>query len=244
MTGAEFPLPKYARVVTELRRRIEDGTYRPGDMLPSEAQLVREFGVGRTTVVRALQILQHDGWIAREHGLGSYAKGRPTQPKGSTRPGRALLDRPETTNGVRIVEARPASLPRHVAALLGLEDGAPGVLRQSVTEYDGRPVELVSLWLPEYVAVGTDLAARRLLATGVRQHLRKVKQIRVDHILERMAARLPSDHEADLLKVKQNTPVLGVTATVYDAADRPLLVADVALPGELHELEDVYAVTD
>jgi GntR family transcriptional regulator len=64
MADVEFPLPKYARVVTELRRRIEEGVYSPGEMLPSEAQLVREFGIGRTTIVRALQILQHDGWIS------------------------------------------------------------------------------------------------------------------------------------------------------------------------------------
>lgn len=242
--GAEFPLPKYARVVTELRRRIEDGTLRPGDLLPSEAQLVREFGVGRTTVVRALQMLQHDGWITREHGLGSYVKGRPAQQMGTTRPGQTLLDRPETSPGVTVVEARPAELPRHVAALLGLEEGAPGVLRQWVGEYNGRPVELVSLWLPEQVAAGTDLGMPAPLATGVRQHLRKLKQLRVDHIVERMSARLPSAQEADLLKVEATSPVLGVTATVYDAGDRPLLVADVALPGELHELEEAYSVTD
>ena len=45
MADVEFPLPKYARVVTELRRRIEEGVYKPGEMLPSEAQLVREFGI-------------------------------------------------------------------------------------------------------------------------------------------------------------------------------------------------------
>ena len=40
-----------------IQERIESGEYAPGDMLPSETQLVRELGVGRTTVVRALQTL-------------------------------------------------------------------------------------------------------------------------------------------------------------------------------------------
>lgn len=75
MSSLEFEPPKYARVVLELRRRIENGDYAPGAMLPSESQLVREFAVGRTTVVRALQMLQQDGWIIREHGRGSYVKG-------------------------------------------------------------------------------------------------------------------------------------------------------------------------
>ena len=105
MADAEFPLPKYARVVTELRRRIEDGVYRPGDMLPSESQLVREFGIGRTTIVRALQMLQHDGWITREHGLGSYVKARPAGARSSSRVGLAVLDQPETGEGFSLIHA-------------------------------------------------------------------------------------------------------------------------------------------
>ncbi|MFC5946611.1 GntR family transcriptional regulator, partial [Micromonospora harpali] len=57
-----FAPPKYAQVMTAIQQRIEAGEYAPGDMLPSETQLVREFGVGRTTVVRALQTLAMQGW--------------------------------------------------------------------------------------------------------------------------------------------------------------------------------------
>src|SRR4051794_2842023 len=111
MAELEVPLPKYARVVTELRRRIEDGEYRPGDMLPSEAQLVREFGIGRTTIVRALGILQSDGWITREHGLGSYVKGRPAGERSSTRLGRAVLGVTPAPERVSLLHARAAPIP-------------------------------------------------------------------------------------------------------------------------------------
>lgn len=74
---AEWQPPKYARVVLTLRERIARGDYAPGALLPSESQLVAELGVGRTTIVRALGILQQEGWITREHGRGSYARGRP-----------------------------------------------------------------------------------------------------------------------------------------------------------------------
>src|SRR4029078_13356125 len=67
----DFAPPKYAQVMRAIQERIESGEYAPGDMLPSETQLVRELGVGRTTVVRALQTLAMQGWIEREHGRGS-----------------------------------------------------------------------------------------------------------------------------------------------------------------------------
>ncbi len=243
MVADEFPLPKYARVVTELRRRIETGEYSPGDLLPSEAQLVREFGIGRTTIVRALQMLQTDGWITREHGLGSYVKARPAGEKNSTRLGRAVLELPETTPGFSLLHAGPADAPPQVATLLGAP-GDAAVLRRWVSMYDGRPSELVSCWFPASIADGTDLGKADPLVSGIRQHLQAIKHARVDHIVERLSARLPDPREAELLQIAAGSPVLEVTATVHDASDVLLLIVAIALPGELHELEDSYAVTD
>ena len=243
MTDMEFPLPKYARVVTELRRRITEGVYKPGDMLPSEAQLVREFGIGRTTIVRALQILQHDGWITREHGLGSYVKARPAPGHGNTRLGRAVLELPETADGFSLVHAGPASLPSPVAELMGTDDDT-AVLRRWVSTYEGRPSELVSCWFPSSVADGTDLGKPEPLAGGIRAHLQAIKHARIDHITERLSARLPEAGEAELLQIDPASPVLEVLARVRDASDVLLLVVAVVLPGDLHELEDTYAVTD
>ena len=90
----DYTPPKYIQVMSTIQQRIEAGEYRPGDMLPSETQLVRELGVGRTTVVRALQTLAMQGWITREHGRGSFVKGRPESPAERVRPaGRRRLRR-------------------------------------------------------------------------------------------------------------------------------------------------------
>jgi DNA-binding GntR family transcriptional regulator len=243
MADAEFPLPKYARVVTELRRRIEEGIYKPGDMLPSEAQLVREFGIGRTTIVRALQILQHDGWITREHGLGSYVKARPAGARSNTRLGRAVLELPETSGGFSLVHAGPVPVPPNVATLMGTEDDTV-VLRRWVSAHEGRPSELVSCWFPASVADGTDVGKPAPLASGIRAHLQAIKHARIDHIVERLSARLPEAGEAELLQIDPGSAVLEVVAMVRDASDVLLLVVAVVLPGDLHELEDTYAVTD
>src|ERR1035441_565303 len=91
MTDLEFSPPKYAQIVNAIQRRIGDGTYPPGSLLPSETQLVREFAVSRPTVVRALEVLRSQGWIDREHGRGSYVRNRAVLAD-RTRPGRLLID--------------------------------------------------------------------------------------------------------------------------------------------------------
>jgi DNA-binding LacI/PurR family transcriptional regulator len=65
--------PKYLEIVESLRKAIESGRYRNGARLPSEAELVRRFGVSRMTAVKAMQQLQQEGLLVRRIGSGSYA---------------------------------------------------------------------------------------------------------------------------------------------------------------------------
>ncbi|WP_440066464.1 GntR family transcriptional regulator [Streptosporangium sp. OZ121] len=91
----EWSPPKYAQVVKAIRERIADGTYRPGDRIPSEAELIAEFGYSRPTVVRALQVLELRGLIDRVHGRGSYVKSASEHaPEGAEewKPGDIVLD--------------------------------------------------------------------------------------------------------------------------------------------------------
>lgn len=244
MAGVEFEPPKYGRVLIELQRRIEEGQYPAGSMLPSEAQLVREFAVGRTTIVRALQMLQQGGWIDREHGRGSFAKSRPSRQAANSRPGLAVLDLPETAPGIRLAEVKRAEAPPQVADALGAEPGTPMVMRRWARDHDGRPAQLVTYWFPLPLASGTDLQEPTPLQVGVRSHLRNLQQLRLDHIAERLTARLPTGTEAELLEIDNSAPVLGIVTTVHDAAGGAYFAVEVALPGSLHQLEATYPITN
>lgn len=69
-----------------LRADIVSGAYDPGARLPSEPQLVKQFGVSRPTVARALLDLQHEGLIERRAGSGTYVRaGGPVTTSVSTR---------------------------------------------------------------------------------------------------------------------------------------------------------------
>ncbi|MCT9077108.1 GntR family transcriptional regulator [Streptomyces fulvoviolaceus] len=62
---------EYQRVSDELRLRMTDGTYPEQSFLPSQRYLVKEFGVSRDTVQRALRDLTDEGWIESRQGSGS-----------------------------------------------------------------------------------------------------------------------------------------------------------------------------
>ena len=242
--GFEYAPPKYAQVVEEIKHRIERGDYLPGSLLPSEHQLVADFGVSRPTIVKSLSALRQDGWIETQQGRGSFVRGRPALADAErSRPAHDVLELPETELSGELVQAGVKAAPPHVSALLGLTPGAKAFLRQRLLSHDGEPVELASVWLPLDMAAGTDLAAPDLLNESIRHHLLARKKIRFDHAVERITARHPSGEESSLLQVAGDAPVLSVIVAAYDAPRTPIQVADLVLPGERHELHDAYPFT-
>jgi GntR family transcriptional regulator, arabinose operon transcriptional repressor len=66
--------PKYQQVFDSLRREILSGRYRPGEKLPSEADLVKRFGASRITIGRAVRELREQDLIDRRAGSGTYVR--------------------------------------------------------------------------------------------------------------------------------------------------------------------------
>jgi DNA-binding LacI/PurR family transcriptional regulator len=69
-------LPKYRQILDDLRREIQIGRHKPGDRLPSEADLGTKYQVSRLTIQRVLKELQIEEMIERRAGSGTYVRKR------------------------------------------------------------------------------------------------------------------------------------------------------------------------
>jgi DNA-binding GntR family transcriptional regulator len=67
---------KYPIIKQALKSRLLTGLYRPGQAIPSETQLAKEFTVSRMTARRALDELEREGLIYRVQGSGSFPTGQ------------------------------------------------------------------------------------------------------------------------------------------------------------------------
>ena len=70
-TAAPRRLPS-EDIKASIRQRIAEGGWQPGMKLPSERELVQQFGCARMTVHHALRELEDEGLIERRQGSGSY----------------------------------------------------------------------------------------------------------------------------------------------------------------------------
>ena len=71
-SSAQPVLALYEQVKAYIAHKIQDGSWKAGQRVPSESELVARFGVARMTVNRALRELTEQGRIVRVAGVGSF----------------------------------------------------------------------------------------------------------------------------------------------------------------------------
>ena len=64
----------YIQLADTIRRQINDGKIKPGDKLPSESEMQKEYNVARLTVREALSVLVNEGLLEKMHGKGTFCK--------------------------------------------------------------------------------------------------------------------------------------------------------------------------
>jgi DNA-binding transcriptional regulator YhcF (GntR family) len=70
-----------ARIAADLRSRIGEGEFGPGDRVPSTRELTRQWGVAMATATRALSLLQDEGLLRSVRGVGTIVAARPSAPR-------------------------------------------------------------------------------------------------------------------------------------------------------------------
>jgi DNA-binding GntR family transcriptional regulator len=71
------PRPAYQRVANDLRHAIATGTYRPGDQLPTLAELTTRYGIAVMTARDAIRQLVAEGLVISRQGKGAYVLRQP-----------------------------------------------------------------------------------------------------------------------------------------------------------------------
>ncbi len=236
MVSTASRLAPYAQVKQHLKDGLASGRWAPGELMPSEAELVATFGVSRMTVNRALRELQAEGMVLRTQGVGTFAA--PLHRVSSTLTISDVHDeivarghRHEARVHLQRTERAGAAL----AAQLGLAEGAEVFHVLIVHLEDGLPLQCEDRYVnPAEAPAFLQADFSRLTPTHVLFETTALwkAQYQVD------AAR-PTAQEARLLGVAADEPCLVVVRRTFSRR-APITIARLVHPGRRYSLQGEF----
>jgi len=216
-------VPRYQSIFSEIERRIAAGEYTAGGLLPSEAELSREFEVSRVTVRRALEVARDRSLVEARQGLGWHVAADPV---------RQSLDQLDTieeqlaTAGAsserRVIDFAFTTANPRVREVLG-EDRVLEVKRVNLA--DGQPFARVTVWCPE--ALGAGLSRNDV---EVKPFYELIPE-KLGGAEQTVGAAAASEADAEILGVPAGSPVLVCERITRSVDGRPVLLSEQVYPG-------------
>jgi len=227
----------YARVKEFLKAGLAAGRWRPGALMPSEAELVAHFGVSRMTVGRALRELRSEGLVERVQGVGTFAA--QLHRISSTLTIRDLQEEIEARghrHHAEVAVKRREPAPAALAASLGVAAGEP-VFHTLIVHHDnGVPLQCEDRYVnpaaaPEYL--GVDFGR----TTPTRYLLEVAPLWEAQYTIEAGRA---TAQEARLLHIGRDEPCLVVVRRTVSRGV-PITLARLVHPGSRYQLEGRFS---
>ncbi len=215
------PAPLHAQIREALRDRILDGSLRAHDRLPSESELIDEFGVSRITVRRALGDLEGERVIFRLPGKGSFvSKPTPVQSLARLEGFAEAMSAQGFEIVNRVLSVKRIAAPADVAERLELPPGAPVTELRRVRLLNRAPVSLDVSYVS--AAIGDRLAREDLATRDIFLILENDYGIALGHADLHLDATAADAALARHLRLERGAPVLHVERLTHTAAGKPL----------------------
>lgn len=225
-------VPKYYQLAAILRRKIEEGEWKPRTPIPSERQLEVQYSVSRTTIRQAIDYLERQGYLYREHGRGTFVSPQKLQ-KGIqelTSFSEDLLRR-----GIRpgqiIRSIQRLTPPESIQQRLELPPGGQVWCIERIRLGDDLPIGLQT----SYLALNEQqrISREELEAVGSLYRLLQDKfGIIPSEAEETLEVTLATPQEAALLQIKAGAPLLLNERLMYNQNRQPVEFVKILYRGD------------
>lgn len=219
------PMPAWAQVMRDVRRRIEEGELESGSRMPTENELAISYGVSRITIRQALADLAAEGLVDRRQGTGTFVAQRaaPIQHdlQLTTHWRTRFADAGSDARSEQIESASDSTVPHVLLRELAESEIPKATVRLSRRHIvDGTAIGITDSWLATDRAPGIE--TQPLVNGSLSQTLGEVYGLvaaKTDSFLE---VGLASFAEAKLLNTYGDAPLL-VVLSVSRTAENQIL---------------------
>ncbi len=214
-------MPYYYQLYDILRKQILAGIWKPGDMLPTETELLEQYELSRTTVRQSLDMLVNDGLIYRQRGRGTFVS-HPTIEQG-------LLRIISFTEDMRQRQMEPHTVvlssdlipaPDDIAEALQVAPGEEVANLERLRLADAEPMSLETSYLLHRLCPGVlryDYAVRSLRHTLASEY-----DLHLVYASQKIRAVTASRKQAQVLSVEPGAALLFIERISYTEQHVPV----------------------
>ncbi|MFF2779948.1 GntR family transcriptional regulator [Streptomyces sp. NPDC058052] len=238
----------YRELAARLREQIISGELSPGEKLRRIVDLMDDYGLSRQTVREAIKELADEGLVVTMGKGGTVVRNRTRVkiplnryskvlgPNGARGPWETACAEQGLDGQMHVVRVARVQADDRLAEQLGVPVGAELVHRQRrATLGPDDVVQLQLVWYPADLADQVQLAGTSKIKGGVFGALVAAGH-RPAAVSERVESRMPTQDEADQLKISGKVPVVAVTRTTMNSAGRVMELLQSTAPADRIEL--------
>jgi GntR family transcriptional regulator len=228
--------PLYRQLEEIIRNKVESQAWPPGYLIPSEADLITQYGVSRTTVRQALSDLVTDGILQREQGLGTFV----AEPKFE----HALTEGTSFTFDILQKGHRPGSITlfaeevvpsAKIAKKLQLRTPATVIRLERIRTVDGEPVGLHAVNIVRSLVPGLEIEDLKKENFSLYEMLEGKLEAPMKEAIEAIEAGVADERKSRLLGVQAGSPILIIERITYLANGSPFECAEMVYRAERYK---------
>jgi len=230
-------IPLYYQLATLMRQKIVTRDYQAGDQLPSESEMVEDYGVSRMTVRQAMANLEEEGLIRRERGRGTFVTEQSSAFSGDLELDRSIGDLISMgmSTSVRLLELKEVTASQEEARDLKVLPGSPIIRCKRLRFIRDEPYcYIVNHVTPD---IGRRIKEGNWQQGSVLKFIEEVLDVPLLLAKQRLRATLADAGLARWLQVRIGAPLLLVDYHIRTDEDRPVEMA------ELYYRSDIYSFT-
>lgn len=214
--------PLYRQIKNLILQGLASGEWRPGEVIPSEAELAIRFNVSQGTVRKAIDEMSAENLVVRKQGKGTYVASH-NDPRAFFR----FLRVVPNEGGVSVPQSVPlecwrAKAGQEAARILDIAPGAPITIVRRVLKFSGKPVVLDEIYLPGEIFQGLSLEVLQDYQGSLYSLFETRFGVRMIRAEERIRAVAADRATAEQLAVDEGSPLLSVERVTYTYGDKPV----------------------
>ena len=224
MLDSSNPLPLYFQLQEILRRKILDGEYNPGDLIPTEKELQELYSVSRITVRNAINGLVIDDLLIKKQGRGTIVAYPRMLDEGSSTL-QSFTEKMEQQGlkiSTEVLEVAKIPATERLTEHLNIGEGDEIIYSKRLRKVDGEPIALFE----NYICTITGVSEKDDFSGSIFNLLEKKYGVRISGSEKVIEAGIARDEDAVWLGISSGDPVLIIRYTTFDADNKRIEYAE------------------